>query len=190
MRPLFRLLATICFFAALAGFGLEVSNAVEIDRYEFIPLGEVWADINANSLIGLQTGVEAAWPWLWREIVVPILLGPVWAAPLGLWFLLRLLGRRPGPKSRSRQPERVRRLLSALQNTDVAALQRQLQARVAKVTPQAPSPQVPAAPTKQGNAPVARTAPRSAAPVHRVARHSADAAGLPRRSGPTVVRRS
>ena len=190
MRALFRLLSTICFFAALAGFGLEVSNAIEIGRYEFIPLGQVWAEINANSLIGLQTGIEGTWPHLWRDIVLPILLGPVWAAPLGLWFLLRLLGRRPGPKSRSRQPERAKRLLGALQNADVAALQRQLQARVAKATPQAAPPQVPAAPTKQGNAPVARTARRSAAPVHRVARHSADAAGLPRRSGPTVVRRS
>lgn len=190
MRALLRLLAAICFLAALAGFGLEASNAIEIGHYEFIPLGEVWVEINANSLIGLQTGVEAAWPWLWREIVLPILLGPVWAAPLGLWFLLRLLGRRSRPRSGSRKSERVKRLVGALQNADVTALRRQMQARAAKPSPEAPTLALPAAPTKQGNAPVERTAPRSATPVRRVARHSADEAGLPRRSSPTVVRRS
>lgn len=189
MRALFRLLGNILLLAALAGFGLEVSNALEIERYEFIPLGQVWAEIHANSLVGLQTGVEAAWPWLWREIVLPILLWPVWAAPLGLGFLLRLIGRRPRARANRQQRERLARLMGALQNTDMSALRRQLLAKQASGAA-APAEAPTASPPKRSDASVTKTGPRTSSPVNRIAKHSADVSGLPRRSGPTVTRRS
>ena len=49
------------------------------DVWDFISLGAAWATVNANSLVGLGAFVEKSIsPWLWSEIMVPLLTLPLW----------------------------------------------------------------------------------------------------------------
>ena len=86
----------LVFFAAL---GHEIYKFASAGGYRLISAGELWARSDANSLVGFQALVEkGAAPWLWSDIVLPVLLGPAWAIPLVLAalaaLLLVLLGRR------------------------------------------------------------------------------------------------
>ncbi|MCZ6608549.1 MAG: hypothetical protein O7A66_00935 [Alphaproteobacteria bacterium] len=47
--------------------------------WNLITLGAAWAAANANSLVGLGAFVETSIsPWLWSEIMVPLLTLPLW----------------------------------------------------------------------------------------------------------------
>lgn len=193
MRALFRLVGTLLIFAAIAGFGLELSNALESGHYAFIPLGEVWADLHANSLVGLQAAIEQGSPGLWQDVVLPILFWPVWAAPLGLGLILRLIGRRTRPRTTASGRAQIQRLVGLLQNTDIAALRRQLRAKAAASTPKSARAATPSQPsTKQGGAPnvAAKARPSGGSPVSRPGSHQTATGPQARRSGPTVVRGS
>ena len=65
--------------------GAAVTLAVEAygwwldDAWQIITLGAAWAGVNANSLVGLGAFVEnSISPWLWSEIMVPLLTLPLW----------------------------------------------------------------------------------------------------------------
>ena len=69
-------------------------------RSESASLGAAWASVNANSLVGLGAFVEnSISPWLWIEILVPVLIQPLWLV-LGLpGAVLVLITRRKRRKS-------------------------------------------------------------------------------------------
>ena len=83
----------LVFFAAL---GHEIYKFASAGGYRLISAGELWARSDANSLVGFQALIEkGAAPWLWSDIVLPVLLGPAWAIPLvPAALLLVLAGRR------------------------------------------------------------------------------------------------
>ncbi len=65
--------------------GAFLTLAVEAYRWwrdgvwEIVTLGGAWAGVNANSLVGLGAFVEnSISPWLWIEIMVPLLTLPLW----------------------------------------------------------------------------------------------------------------
>jgi hypothetical protein len=59
------------------------------------PLGGVIFDLAPPALNTLQAGVQRRLaPWVWDELVLPVLEAPAWAVPAALGLLLLLLGLR------------------------------------------------------------------------------------------------
>ena len=79
----------LVFFAAL---GHEIYGAATGSGYRLISGGELWFRFDGNSLVGFQALIEKnIAPWLWSDIVLPVLRGPAWAIPLVPAALLLLL---------------------------------------------------------------------------------------------------
>tara|TARA_B100001142_G_C13751571_1_gene429636 strand:- start:73 stop:366 length:294 start_codon:yes stop_codon:yes gene_type:complete len=79
------LLITLCVWA------YEGFHAVIEWQYKIISAGELWAQINTNSLVGFQSFIEKSIsPWIWWNIIFIILSGPAWAIPLALTSCLIL----------------------------------------------------------------------------------------------------
>ncbi len=90
-----RILGLVLLLIALAAFGHEVYEGVGPGGYRLISGGELWFMFDGNSLVGFQALIEKnVSPWLWSEIVLPVLRGPAWAIPLVPAALLLVLGRR------------------------------------------------------------------------------------------------
>ena len=90
-----RILGLVLLLIALAVFGHEVYKGVGPGGYRLISGGELWFMFDGNSLVGFQALIEKnVAPWLWSEIVLPVLRGPAWAIPLVPAVLLLILGRR------------------------------------------------------------------------------------------------
>lgn len=92
---LLRWLGWLLLFVALGTWAYEAIMALIEWDYRVIAGGELWARAGRNSLVGFQAFIEKQiWPWLWWNIVLPILQGPAWAIPLVPGFLLIVLFRR------------------------------------------------------------------------------------------------
>ena len=90
-----RLVGLVLLLIALAVFGHEAYSAVDAGYYRLVSGGELWFRFDGNSLVGFQALIEKGIaPWLWSDIVLPVLRGPAWAIPLVPAVLLLLLGRR------------------------------------------------------------------------------------------------
>ena len=88
-----RLVGLVLLLIALAVFGHEVYSAAGGGGYRLISGGELWFRFDGNSLVGFQALIEKnIAPWLWSDIVLPVLRGPAWAIPLVPGALLLLLG--------------------------------------------------------------------------------------------------
>ena len=67
----------------LAVLGHEIYGAATGSGYRLISGGELWFRFDGNSLVGFQALIEKnIAPWLWSDIVLPVLRGPAWAIPL------------------------------------------------------------------------------------------------------------
>ena len=89
-----RLLALVFLLVFLAVFGHEVYGAITSGGYRLISGGELWFMFDGNSLVGFQALIEKnVAPWLWSDVVLPVLRGPAWAIPLVPAALLLILGR-------------------------------------------------------------------------------------------------
>ena len=90
-----RSIAVVFLLAALGLFAYEIVGAISGGSYDLISGGKIWASIHANSLVGFQALIEKnVSPWLWREIILPILLGPAWAIAAVPGLVLAVLCRR------------------------------------------------------------------------------------------------
>ena len=73
---------------------LLIAAAVLALRDHAEQAGALWASINPNSLVGLQSLIEnKVDPYLWVDIVLPMLELPAWVIPGGLGIILVLLAR-------------------------------------------------------------------------------------------------
>ena len=97
---IFRLSGVALLLAALLTLAVEAYGWWRDDVWESASLGAAWASVNANSLVGLGAFVEnSISPWLWIEILVPVLIQPLWLV-LGLpGAVLVLITRRRRRKS-------------------------------------------------------------------------------------------
>ncbi len=69
--------------------------------YTSLSIGGLWAEIDANSLVGLQALIEKnVDPDLWLDIVLPVLGFPLWIATGVISVLLLLLRRRRASRHR------------------------------------------------------------------------------------------
>ena len=90
-----RIVASLLLLIVLGLFAYEIVGALSDGGYELIAGGELWASIHANSLVGFGSLIEkSVSPWLWGEIIVPILLAPAWAIAAVPGFVLAILCRR------------------------------------------------------------------------------------------------
>ena len=71
--------------AVLAALFFATSVALAITaKNQAASVGEVWVSLNANSLVGFGAAIEQNLsPWLWLEVIVPVLTLPAWLV-LGL----------------------------------------------------------------------------------------------------------
>ena len=89
-----RSVAILFLLAALGLFAYEIVGAISGGGYDLIAGGELWANIHANSLVGFGALIEKnISPWLWGEIIVPILLAPAWAIAVVPGLVLAILCR-------------------------------------------------------------------------------------------------
>lgn len=158
MRRLFRALSTLALLAAVAAFGHELQLSASEPTYRIVALGELWAWLHANSLIGLQAAIEGASPWLWRAIALPILMGPAWAFALGLGIVLRVLGGRAHPRTTTASVGDAARLRRGLQQLVRTRARRKPGATSATTEPKRPSPE-PATPDRSRGTPQSRREP-------------------------------
>ena len=94
-----RSIAILFLLVALGLFIYEIVGAISGGSYNLIAGGELWARIHSNSLVGFQALIEKNFlPWLWREVLLPILLAPAWAIVLVPGLLLALLCRIRRPR--------------------------------------------------------------------------------------------
>ena len=96
----FRFSGVALLLAGLLTLAVEAYGWWRDDVWESASLGSAWASVNANSLVGLGAFVEnSISPWLWIEILVPVLIQPLWLV-LGLpGAVLVLIARRQRRKS-------------------------------------------------------------------------------------------
>ena len=74
-----RIVGWLLLFAALVALFVELFRWGRDGVYHVAAVGEVWVAINANSLIGFGAVIEQRLsPWLWLEIIVPLLTLPAW----------------------------------------------------------------------------------------------------------------
>ena len=93
-----RIAGWLLLFAALAALIFELFRWGRDGVYQAAAVGEVWVAINANSLIGFGAVIEQRLsPWLWLEIIVPLLTLPAWLV-LGVPGALLVWTYRPGQR--------------------------------------------------------------------------------------------
>ena len=91
-----RLMGVALLLGAFLTLAVEAFGWWRDDVWEIATLGAAWAGVNANSLVGLGAFVEnSISPWLWVEIMVPILTLPLWLI-LGLPGAVLVLTTRRG----------------------------------------------------------------------------------------------
>ena len=83
----------------VVGWTLVFGAAATFAIYRTAAVGEIWAGIHTNSLVGIGAIVEKSIsPELWSEVLVPLLSQPAWlvlgAPGIVLAVLFRWLGRR------------------------------------------------------------------------------------------------
>ncbi len=74
-----RRISAVLLLGAAIPLAMEAYGWWQDDVWQIITLGAAWAGVNANSLVGLGAYVEKSIsPWLWSEIMVPLLTLPLW----------------------------------------------------------------------------------------------------------------
>jgi hypothetical protein len=98
-----RLIAWIFLLLALVAAGRDGLHFYETGIYSAVTLGEVWYALDQGSLTLVQAASERyTHPFLWRGILLPLLVWPAWAVLAGAAVIFGLLfGRRSRRKWRS-----------------------------------------------------------------------------------------
>ena len=100
-----RIVGWLLLFGALVALFVELFRWGRDGVYQVAAVGEVWVAVNANSLIGFGAVIEQRLsPWLWLEVIVPLLTLPAWLV-LGVPGALLAWTYRPGkPRPMFRKP--------------------------------------------------------------------------------------
>lgn len=97
MRKTFRVLSYVLFVAAFVRLYFDFEATVLQDRaFRMFDTGEIWASIHRESLLGLQPGVERylpSGPWIWENLVFPVLQTPLFPIMIGFAILFWIAGR-------------------------------------------------------------------------------------------------
>ena len=81
VRAFFVFLALLAFIVAAMALAAECTGFVSSGELFAKPLGQLWRELDKDSLLLLQPAVERHLsPWLWQRILFPLLLQPPIAA--------------------------------------------------------------------------------------------------------------
>jgi hypothetical protein len=98
MQRILRLLAgavAALLLAAALWPAAREADAAASGAHAFIPLGQLWFELDPAGLNMAQAGIQRhIAPWLWEDLVQPVLELPAWPALVALGAALLLL--RPG----------------------------------------------------------------------------------------------
>lgn len=88
MRLFLGALGALLLLAALWPAGRE-AIALAGAGHQFIPLGQIWFEIDPPSLNMTQAGIQRhVAPWLWDDLLQPLLELPAWPVLAGLGTVL------------------------------------------------------------------------------------------------------
>lgn len=98
IRFLFRFLGVLILAAAFILLVYDGAKSIADSRIYISKLGQLWTDINANSLQSLQASVEANLPvQAWNPVALTLLEQPAWLVLGVVGVLSILLGRKKKP---------------------------------------------------------------------------------------------
>jgi hypothetical protein len=98
IRFLFRLLGFLALAGGFIALVYDGTKSIAGTSLVFTPLGQMWNNIHANSLLLLQPAIERhVAPWLWDPVVLSILTAPAWLVLGILGAILMLIGRKKKP---------------------------------------------------------------------------------------------
>lgn len=88
LRYILGALGLVLVLSALWPLGRE-AIALAAGAHRFIPLGQIWFEIDAPSLNMTQAGIQRhVAPWLWEDLLQPLLEQPAWPVLAGLGVVL------------------------------------------------------------------------------------------------------
>lgn len=94
LRLILRLAGAVLVLLALWPLLREVAMAVGEAGHSFIPLGQLWFEIDRASLNMLQAGVQRRLsPGLWEDVIQPVLTWPAWPVLIVAGVALILVSR-------------------------------------------------------------------------------------------------
>lgn len=97
MRLILRVLGAVLVLAALWPLAREMLMLVQGSGHSFIPLGQLWYEIDPTSLNMLQAGVQRRLaPWLWEDGIQVVLTWPAWPVLIAFGLALIVVGRTRG----------------------------------------------------------------------------------------------
>ncbi len=95
MRVVLRLLAAVLLILAAAMAVREAVAYVRVGKWQPIPLGQVWSEVNQSSLLLLEPAITRhVSQWLWDAVIFPILTVPAWGVFAALAIILLLVSLR------------------------------------------------------------------------------------------------
>lgn len=98
IRFLFRFLGVLILAAAFILLVYDGAKSIADSRIYIYKLGQLWTDINANSLQSLQASIEANLPaQAWNPVALTLLEQPAWLVLGVVGVLSILLGRKKKP---------------------------------------------------------------------------------------------
>jgi hypothetical protein len=94
LRLILRLFGALLVLLALWPLVREIAMALGEAGHSFIPLGQLWFEIDRASLNLVQAGIQRRIsPRLWEDVIQPVLSWPAWPVLLATGLALILLGR-------------------------------------------------------------------------------------------------
>ncbi|MDF1721173.1 MAG: hypothetical protein P1U65_10905 [Minwuia sp.] len=91
----FRLLGYLLLFLAIAALGAEILTSVQAGEWIVLTAGDVWAEIDRESIGLVQVGLERyVHPFLFDPLLLTVLLWPAWAVAGVPALLILVLARR------------------------------------------------------------------------------------------------
>ncbi|MDF1733553.1 MAG: hypothetical protein P1U49_18775 [Minwuia sp.] len=92
---LLRIIGYLLLFLAIAALGAEILMSVQAGEWVSLAVGDVWAQIDRESIGLVQVGLERyVHPYLFDPILLTILLWPSWLVAGVPALLILLLARR------------------------------------------------------------------------------------------------
>lgn len=92
---LLRIIGYLLLFLAIAALGAEILTSVQAGEWVSLAVGDVWADIDRESIGLVQVGLERyVHPFLFDPILLTILLWPAWLVAGIPALVILLLARR------------------------------------------------------------------------------------------------
>lgn len=94
MRLILRLLGAVLVLAALWPLLREMTMLLHGAGHHFIPLGQLWFEIDPATLNMLQAGIQRRIsPGLWEDVIQPFLTWPAWPVLIATGLTLILISR-------------------------------------------------------------------------------------------------